>query len=208
MSLGGFTPSSLITNFADQAVVLPLSAVVFGVFAFMQWWRGAIAWSVVVGSAFALILLFKLRFFACNQVLPEALVRNPSGHTAAAAVVYGSLAITIVRFKWTVDRTLIPVTAAISALIAVVIGASRLRLDKHSVLEVLIGAGIGVAGAVVFALLAGPPKGNPRFRRQLLLFVLVIVVFYGVQLPVEHRLESIGKSLRQLLTAADINICQ
>jgi membrane-associated phospholipid phosphatase len=205
---GQFTPSSLITNFADQAVVLPLSAVILLVFAFMQWWRGAIAWSAVVGSAFALILLFKLRFFACDQVLPGALVRNPSGHTAAAAVVYGGLAITIVRSKWTMDRSLIPIAAAISALIAVVIGASRIRLDKHSMLEVLIGASIGIAGAVSFALLAGPPKGNPRFRRRLLLVVLVIAVFYGVQMPVEHRLESVGKDVRQLLSAADINICR
>jgi len=208
MSLGVSTPSSLITDFADQAVVLPLSAVVFVVFAVMQWWRGAIAWGAVVGSALALILLFKLRFFACNQALPDALVRNPSGHTAAAAVVYGGLAIAMVRSKWTMDRALIPVTAAISILIAVVIGASRLRLDKHSVLEVLIGGAIGVAGAVFFALLAGPPKGNPRFRRRLLLAVLVIAVFYGVQMPIEHRLESIGKNVRQLLMAADINICR
>src|SRR5690349_19214711 len=107
MWFGGVTPSSLITDFADQAVVLPLAAVILGMFAFTQWWRGAIAWSAVVGSALALVLLFKLRFFACNQVLPEVLVRNPSGHTAAAAVVYGGLAVTIVRSKWAMDRALI-----------------------------------------------------------------------------------------------------
>jgi len=90
----------------------------------------------------------------------------------------------------------------------VVIGVSRLRLDKHSMLEVLIGAGVGISGAVFFALLAGPPKGNPRFRRRLLLAVLVIALFYGVRMPLEHRLEGIGKYIRQLLTAADINICQ
>jgi membrane-associated phospholipid phosphatase len=205
---GRFTPSSLITDFADQAVVLPLSAAILIVFACMQWWRGAIAWSAVVGSAFAVILLFKLRFFACNQVLPEAIVRNPSGHTAAAAVVYGGLAITIVRSKWTMDRALIPIAAAISALIAGVIGISRLRLDKHSMLEVLIGAGIGIVGAVFFALWAGPPEGDLRFRRRLLVVVLVIAVFYGVQMPLEQRLESIGKDIRQLLTPTDIDICR
>lgn len=208
MWLDGLTPSSVITDFADQAVVLPLATVILGAFAFMQWWRGAIAWSAVVGSTFALILLFKLRFFACDQVLPEDLVRNPSGHTAAAAVVYGGLAITMVRSNAAIERALVPVVIAIPTLIAVVIGVSRLRLDKHSMVEVLVGAGIGIAGAAAFALLGGAPRGNLRFRRLLFLPLLVIAVFYGVRMPLEPRLESIGKGVRQLLTAADISICQ
>lgn len=207
MPFGELNASAAITNFADQAVVLPLAAATLGLFVFRQWWRGAVAWVATVGVTLALILFLKLRFFACDQMTAEALVRNPSGHTAAAAVVYGGLAVVVVRSFREMKRGLLPVTIAISTLIAVVIGVSRLELDKHSVLEVFVGSAIGVAGAVSFAVLAGPPKPNLRFDRLLLLSLAVIVVFYGTELPIEPHLASIGKHIRHFLVAASIGVC-
>jgi membrane-associated phospholipid phosphatase len=206
MSFGGLNVSAAVTDFADQAVVLPLVGATLGIFMVMQWWRGAVAWISAVGFTLALILLLKLRFFACSQLTTEALVRNPSGHTAAAAVVYGGLAIVVIRSFWDVKRGLIAVAIVISTLIAVVIGVSRLNLDKHSVLEVVVGSAIGVAGAAGFALLAGPPKRSLRFD-LLLLVLLVIAAFYGARMPIEPHLESIGNDIRLLLAAIDIGVC-
>jgi membrane-associated phospholipid phosphatase len=207
MSFGELNASAAITDFADGAVVLPLAGAALLIFVSLRWWRGALAWIAAVGSTLALILLLKLRFFACDQVVPGELVRNPSGHTAAAAVVYGGLATMVVRSIWDMRRGLAPLAVAISTPIAVVIGVSRLQLDKHSMLEVLVGSGIGIAGAASFALLAGSPKRDLRFGRLLLLSLLVIALFYGARMPVEAHLEIIGKDIRLLLTAVDVGIC-
>src|SRR5437899_8867236 len=88
--------ASRITDFADPAVTLPVTAAIFFMLAGAGWRRGAIAWVAAVGCTLCLILVLKLRFFACDHVILEDRIRNPSGHTAAAAVVYGSLGITVV----------------------------------------------------------------------------------------------------------------
>ena len=71
-----------ISDFADQAVTLPLAVGTGLLLAASGWRRGAIAWMVAIGATLGLIVLLKLRFFACEG-------GNPSGHTAAAAAVYG-----------------------------------------------------------------------------------------------------------------------
>jgi hypothetical protein len=167
----------VITGFADQAVILPSAAATLGVFVSMQWWRGAIAWIGIVGAT--LVRLLKLRFFACNLVVPRELIGNASCHTAGAAVVYGGLVVLMARSIWDSKCGLIPVSIAISTLIAAVIGETRLQLDQHSKMEVLVGGGIGTFGAISFAVLAGPPTVNLRVGRLLFLALLVIALFYG-----------------------------
>ncbi len=196
-----------ITDFADQAVVLPLAAATFALFGFMRWWRGTIVWMTTIGCTLALILLLKLRFFACNHAIPEELVRNPSGHAAGAAVVYGSLAITMVRSVWNMKRALVPSTVAIAASIAFVIGASRLQLDKHSMPEVVVGGGIGVVGAILFVLLAGAPTHNLRPVRLFIVTLLVIAVFHGMRVSFEAGLEKVANDVRNILTMIDVRIC-
>jgi membrane-associated phospholipid phosphatase len=207
MSFAELNVSVVITDFADEAVVLPLAGATLGIFIFMQWWRGAMAWVAAVGFTLALILLLKLRFFACNQLVPDALVRNPSGHTAAAAAVYGGLAAIAVGSIWNISGGLVPLAIAIATPIAIVIGASRLQLDQHSMLEVVVGSGIGIAGAATFAFLAGAPKRDLRFRRLLLLGLVIVALLHGVRMPIEPHLQSVGKHIRLLLRAADIGIC-
>ena len=144
-----------LTNFADQAVLLPLAVCVGLTFAIAGWRRGAIAWTVAVGGTFLVTLSLKLIFLACGHLLPFPGIRSPSGHTAAAAVVYGSLLARGIRrvtghARWTIPSAL---------LVALVIGASRLTLGLHTGREVLLGGAIGVGGAVVAALGAGAAAG-------------------------------------------------
>src|SRR6267142_1179921 len=85
-----------VTDFGDQAVVLPLAVGIALIFALSGWRRGALAWTAAIGSTLGLILFLKLRFFACDHLLTEARPGNPSGHTAAATALYGGvLAITM-----------------------------------------------------------------------------------------------------------------
>lgn len=165
-----------ITDFADQAVILPLVLAVTVALATQGWRRGAIVWLVVVGATFAVVLLLKLACLACAPVDGLTELRSPSGHVAAATLVAGGLA------AFLTGRRLSMLPVAILA--AVVIGVSRLVLNMHSLPEVAVGAGIGLAGATALVSIAGPP---PRLRLGKLLtaVAIVVVVFHGRQLPAE-----------------------
>jgi membrane-associated phospholipid phosphatase len=165
-----------LTDFADQAVVLPVVLVVALLLAATGWWRGAVVWLGVVGATFGTILVLKLAFLSCQPVFTPWELRSPSGHTAAAAVVAGGF-VTLLG-----GRQL--AALAVSVCAAALIGLSRVELGAHSLREVMLGAAAGVAGAAVLARLAGRP---PVTRPVLLLGVAIVVaaLVHGFRLPAE-----------------------
>jgi membrane-associated phospholipid phosphatase len=165
-----------LTDFADQAVVLPLVLAIAVALAVQGWRRGAVTWLVVVGATFMATVVFKVFFLSCPPIFGPVDIHSPSGHVAAASVVAGGLAVMFTRQR----ASIFP--AAILA--AVVIGLSRLVLGAHSLPEVIIGAIIGLAGAVALTRFAGQP---PRLRLAPLIAVIVIVavLFHGLHLPAE-----------------------
>ena len=52
-----------VTDFGDQAVVLPLVVGIALLFVHSDWRRGALAWTTVMGSTLGLILVLKLAIF-------------------------------------------------------------------------------------------------------------------------------------------------
>ena len=82
--MGAAGPLRFLTDFADQAVVLPLVLAVALVLALQGWRRGAAAWLVAIGATFAVILVLKLVFLGCTPLFGPADMRSPSGHVAAA----------------------------------------------------------------------------------------------------------------------------
>ena len=173
-----------LTAFADQAVLLPVAASVTLGFAVSGWRRGAIGWGAAVAATLAAMLVLKLSFIACGHLLPFTSLHSPSGHTASAAVVYGSLLALWIRFRtgtgiWTVPSALVFVG---------VIGASRLALGVHSTIEVIIGGAVGLAGAVLAVMLAGPPPAQFRFRSIVIAMIVVVVIFHGFRLPAEAEI--------------------
>jgi membrane-associated phospholipid phosphatase len=191
----GIVDAAGVTDFGDQAIVLPLTVGTAVIFALSGWRRGALAWTATIGGTLGLILLLKLRFLACGHFPPGTGPGNPSGHTAAAAAVYGGLVAIVMRSIWANKRWTVPCTVAIAALVAVVIGASRLILDLHSVAEVVVGGTIGVGGAVSFVVLAGPPLRSVGIMRVVVLALLVIVMLYGFRLPAEAAIKSVATDL-------------
>lgn len=165
-----------LTDFADQAVILPLVLAVAITLAVQGWRRGALTWLVVVAATFLATLSFKLMFLGCWPVFGPMDIQSPSGHVAAATVVAGGLAIMLSNRR----NSILP--AALLA--AIVIGISRLVLGMHSLPEVIIGALIGLAGAAAMLRFAGTP---PRLRIAPLLAVIVVVaaIFHGLHLPAE-----------------------
>ena len=180
-----------LTDFADQAVLLPLATIVTVVFAAAGWWRGAVAWAIAIGATLGLVLLLKLVFLACGHLLPFDTVHSPSGHTAASGVTYGGLLAIMARLVTGRERWTLP--CAIS--VAVVIALSRLALGVHTVAEVGIGGLVGVCGAILVTKLAGPPPPTLRLRTMAAAAVLVLVLFHGFRMPAEAAIRHLALSV-------------
>jgi membrane-associated phospholipid phosphatase len=181
-----------LTDFADQAVVLPVVAAVAVVLAVLGWWRRALTWLGVIGLTFVAVLLLKLSFSACHAVFDSWALRSPSGHTAAAAVVAGGLAALLAGG----ERTVLGVAVAA----ALTIGFSRLELGYHSLPEIALGAIVGVTGAVAFSRLAGPPPAR-RPMSLLAVVVLVAVLLHGTRLPAEAAIWKVSRGALDFVPA-------
>ena len=88
---------SFLTDFADQAVVLPVAGLVLVLLLAIGWRRGALAWAGCVAGVMAVMLALKLVTLACGWRVPWTGLSSPSGHTAASAVVYGGLLALLAR---------------------------------------------------------------------------------------------------------------
>jgi len=165
-----------LTDFADQAVILPLVVAIALALAAQGWRRGALVWLAAVAGTFAAMLALKLTFLACTPLFSPMEIRSPSGHVAAATVVAGGLAALLTGRR----RSILPV----ALLAAVVIGMSRLVLGAHSLPEVILGAVVGLAGAAALLRFAGPP---PPLRLAPIVAVVVVVaaLFHGMHLQAE-----------------------
>jgi membrane-associated phospholipid phosphatase len=177
-----------LTAFADQAVLLPLTASVAVGFAASGWRRGALGWSAAVAGTFAVMLVLKLGFIPCGHLLALSSLRSPSGHTACAAVVYGSLLAIWIRFISGTPRW----TAPVALVFVVLIGGSRLALGYHSAIEVLIGGAVGMIGAVLAVMLAGEPPAQFRFRSIAIAMIVVVAIFHGFRLPAEAEIAQLS----------------
>jgi undecaprenyl-diphosphatase len=198
-----------ITDFADEAVILPLAAGVLATLVLLGWRRAAWAWSLVTGGMLLTMLVLKLVFAACiARIGPDGVAHglaNPSGHTAAAAAVYGGAVGLLARgtlLRWLHGPARArrpPVwgfweTGLAALLLAGLVGTSRVWLGMHTVPDVIAGGLIGIASALLLGRLAGPPTLSPA-RRRLLLAPLVAVplLLHGLHLNAEPRIHAVAR---------------
>ena len=186
---------TFLTDFADQAVILPTVVAIAIALLAQGWRRGAAAWALVVVATFAAVLTLKLLFLACATSFATGDIRTPSGHVAAATVVAGGLAALLLRRR--------SAALPLAALVAIVIGISRLALGLHSPAEVVIGAGVGLAGAAALLVLAGRPPEGLGVRRIAVIAAVVAVLFHGLHLPAEAHIRSTAWRFAHLLA-----VCQ
>ena len=172
-----------LTDFADQALVLPLVLLVGFGFALIGWSRGVVVWFLGIAVTFAVIAALKLVFVACGEHWTGGALMTPSGHTAAAACVYGVFAVLVGRSRIETWRPylLAPLIAAL------LIGATRLVLREHTLAEVVFGGAIGIAGAYVMIAVAGRPPLLPLVPFGLAAAVAFLVL-HGDHLSIERKL--------------------
>ena len=178
-----------ISNFGDQAVVLPLAILVALGLAGSGWGRGCFAWVVAVVGTLGAMLALK---FVGAVLLHHAgghFGGSPSGHVAAACVLYGGLSVLLLQGRLPrVGLALFP------AAVVLVIGYTRIRLGAHTMPEVVLGAAVGAAGVVVLAVLAGP---RPRVATWPLLAAAasVALTFNGLHINAEHAIHTAARFL-------------
>ncbi len=169
---------TFLTDFADQAVVLPVALCIAVALMLLGWRRGAAAWLVGVVGTLGAMLVLKLVFHACGGLIPQAGIHTPSGHTAAAAVTYGGVVALLGASGG--------LAFAAAAGAAVVFGISRVALGFHTPPEVLVGGLVGLLGAALLIRLAGPPPALRRRNTALLAALLAaLVVFHGAHVRAE-----------------------
>ncbi len=168
-----------LTDFADQAVVLPLALVTAIVFAASGWWRGLAAWLLAVGGVLGTIMLLKVAFAGCAVLGAHTGVRSPSGHTGSACIVYGGILLLMLR-GWLPK----PVLLLLPVAVALLFGASRLLLQVHTPGDVVVGGLVGMAGIAALSRLSGPVA--LRYKSTLVLvLVLLMATLHGRHLGAE-----------------------
>jgi membrane-associated phospholipid phosphatase len=182
----------LITNLADQAVILPLVFAVLillialGELRAALWWVGAIA--VALGGTLAA----KIVFIPCGHLLPAFAVQSPSGHVAAAAAAYSGLM--MLAAQATPSSTGRTAALGLGALVIVAVAFSRVVLQAHTLQEALLGAAIGITAPL---LLTVPQplfvRGKVvRCRWLLVLPLLVIPLTLGQQVDAERWIAEVA----------------
>ncbi len=183
--------AQFVTDFGDQAVLLPLAAGIMLVFLLAGWRRGAVAWAAAVAGTLVSMLVFKLAFLACGHLLPGSPIQSPSGHTAAGAAIYGGLLAVATRLATGHGRW----SLACALLVTLTIGASRVALGAHTGLEVAVGGVVGVCGAMAAERFAGAPPSGLRLGRLAAVTILVLALLHGVHMPAEAMIRSAALGL-------------
>src|SRR6185312_16248330 len=173
--------ASYVTDYADQAVLLPIAAIVAFALFVSGWRRGALAWGLAVAGMLGLMLALKLVSMACGHLVLGPELHSPSGHTAAAATIYGGLLVLLARQHLRGARW--PFVFPVS--VARLIGHTRLTLGAHTAVAAVLGAAVGITGAAVAARLAGHPPAGVRLGRLAAAVAAIAILFHGFHLRAE-----------------------
>ncbi len=181
------TVAAFVTDFADQAVLIPSAIAIAVGFGAAGWYRGALAWSGVLACTWVSILLLKLACLLFGLLWVEGL-HSPSGHTAGAAAAAGGFLGLVVRRRGGDWRWTIPISAGL----AVIIGLSRLALHVHTGLDVLVAGVVGVVSAMALVTLAGPPPSRLRLSPIIMALAVMILLLHGSQASAEAAIQRIA----------------
>jgi membrane-associated phospholipid phosphatase len=175
-----------LTDFADLAVVLPLAVCAVVGLGLAGWWRGAVVWGGAIAGTLAVMLGLKLLCLACVTGGERAF--SPSGHVAAATVLFGG-AVALALRRWLgLWRAVLLGGLPVAGLMA----ASRLLVQVHVPAEVAAGAAVGMGALTIMVWRAGLPPFGLRVERPLLLALPVLALVHGARLPAEAGLKRLA----------------
>ena len=182
-----------ITDFADQAVLLPLALCVAGWLAVSGCRQAAAHWLLCLTAVLAIMVVLKLAVLGC--ISGTSALTSPSGHTATAVFVYGGIAALVLRLRLA--------AALLGGLaLAVLFGTSRVVLHAHSIVDVVVGGGVGLTVLAAFVWLALRADIQAKPTRLFLLCLPVLLLLHGVHLNMEPHLRLAGRWLGLVICPA------
>ena len=180
--------ASFFTDFADLAVILPLIASVAAVLWLSGWRRGALVWFSGTGATLAVMVILKLTFRACGEEMFNGTIASPSGHTAVAGAVYGSiLAFMSSRLGGRDTSRFVVILVVIAA-----VGISRVLLKAHNVPEVCVGGAIGFIAAEAMLLVAGDPPNDQLLTFSYWPLLALPLLLHGMHFGAERSINGLA----------------
>jgi membrane-associated phospholipid phosphatase len=185
---------NFVTDFGDTAVTLPLAAATVVFLLISRWSRAALSFALSLAGCGLAIGLVKLALESCGRPLLHTDITNPSGHAAVSTAVYGALAILFAR-NASIERRWIPGVGG--AILLTGITASRIVLDTHSPVEVVIGLLIGLAALAAFYR-SLTMSARVKFQSHWLAIAALVVVatMHGTRWPIEEVVRDIARLIR------------
>lgn len=168
-----------VTELGDGVVNIAISVAVLLSLLFRRQFRDAMFWIVALGGGACLVQLFK---WALHRQRPIEVYQSvaswsfPSGHTLMSVVLYGFLAIILVR-RFSPSRGWIPFACAIGA--SLMIAFSRLYLGVHWLSDVLGGLSLGWAWVTLLGVLYLRTRVTGQPRTVLIVPAFLAMVLTG-----------------------------
>jgi membrane-associated phospholipid phosphatase len=183
-----------LTDLGDSALLVPASALLAVYLFYLGSRRTATAWLSALALCVALTALSKVAFAACGSLVPGLGVRSPSGHTSMSATFYGCAAL---MFAGDAERRVQAGLFGAGTALVLVIAATRVLLQAHSLGEVAVGLSIGVASVGWFAgrHFAHPPHRVPWVPVVAGIAALAVVM-HGWHLQFERLFFALAAFLR------------
>ncbi|MFR0692445.1 phosphatase PAP2 family protein [Enterobacterales bacterium AE_CKDN230030158-1A_HGKHYDSX7] len=181
----------LITRLGDSSLLAPAAAFVFGWLLYRREAAKAGLWALLFGFSTALVVGSKLAFMGWGIGIANLNFTGISGHSMMAGAVLPTLAAQLFS-----SRRAALLAAACAALVAVLVGISRLAINVHSPAEVYAGLSLGLGTSAAF--LAATRAGLPTFQPAILLLVVALSLGQaatGVRAPTHQLLERIAMHL-------------
>jgi membrane-associated phospholipid phosphatase len=164
--------------------------------AYLAWGGARKAALVLIASLVvtaASIAALKIIFLGCSVYSPPWML-SPSGHTALAAAVWGTLAVIIACALEGWCRAIpLMMAAAISAAVAY----SRVYLEFHTIKEICLGLALGtLVAASAYAILQRAPPPPIKLKHLMIVLIIAGAASYSVHIPVEEGLRQLMEILK------------
>ena len=180
--------AGFLTDFADQAVILPLIACVAAILWLSGWRRGSLVWFSGTVATLGVMVILKLTFRACGEEMFNGTIASPSGHTAVAGAVYGSILAFMSSRLGGRDTSRLVVILVVVA----VVGISRVLLKAHNVPEVCLGGAIGFIAAQAMLLVAGAPPNDRLLTLSYWPLLALPLLLHGIHLQAERGIDGLA----------------
>jgi membrane-associated phospholipid phosphatase len=188
----------VLSAFGESKLLLPAALIAMITIAFSE--RPAIVnWLWALGIASAIVLVSKVAFLGWGYGVAAIDFTGFSGHSMVSAAIYPVLGYALGNVRST--RTARAMAVA-GALLAVLIGISRLELSAHSPSEVVLGLLIG--GAVSALVLARWPVGRVGVRLVAVALGFTLSALAGYSVAPQVRTHDVVVAMALALSGSDV----